>query len=275
MRITTLFRRVLGVISLLVCSVTFKEECLVLRVRPRWRKPRCGDCGRRAPGYDRLPERSWRHLGLGRVRIWLAYAPRRVECCDCGVRTEQVPWAHHGSRFTSDFEELVAYLAQSTDKTKVTELMGISWRTVGSIVERVVARNLDSTRLEGLRNIGVDEFSYRKHHRYITTIVDHDRRRVVWAAPGKTSDVLKAFFDQLGDEGRAQIECVTMDMAAGYIKAVEENLPQAQIVFDRFHVQRLVSDALDEVRRAQLREIRGTDEGRELFKSRFALLKNP
>ena len=275
MRITTLFRRLLGVVSLLICSVTFEEEGLVLRVRPRWLKPRCGSCGRRAPGYDRLRERRWRHLGLGRTRIWLAYALRRVNCRDCGVHTEQVPWAPHGSRFTWDFEELVAYLAQITDMTKVTQLMGISWVTVGSIVERVVARNLDPTRLEGLVNIGVDEFSYRKRHRYITTVVDHDRRRVVWAAPGKTADVLKAFFEQLGEKRRATIECVTMDMAQTYIKAVEESLPQAQIVFDRFHVQRLASDALDEVRRAQLREIRGTAEGRELFKSRFALLKNP
>ena len=275
MRITTLFRRLLGVISLLVSSVTFEEEGLVLRVRPRWIKPRCGGCGRRAPGYDQLPERYWRHMELGRTRIWLAYALRRVDCEDCGIHTEQVPWAHHNSRFTSDFEELVAYLAQSTDKTKVSELMRISWRTVGTIVERVVARNLDPTRLEGLVNIGVDEFSYRKRHRYITTVVDHDRRRVVWAAPGKTADVLKAFFEELGEARRAGIECVTMDMAQTYIKAVEESLPHAQIVFDRFHVQRLASDALDEVRRAQLREIRGTDEGRELFRSRFALLKNP
>jgi transposase len=212
---------------------------------------------------------------MGRLRIWLEYAPRRVECPGCGVRSEQVPWAAHGSRFTGDFEELVAYLAQVTDKTRVTELMGISWTTVGAIVERVVARRLDSSRLEGLRRIGVDEFSYRKRHRYLTTVVDHDRRRVVWAAAGRSAETLGAFFDALGEERCAQLECVTMDMAGGYIKAVEERLPEAQIVFDRFHVQRLASDALDEVRRELLRKIRGTEEGRELFRSRFALLKNP
>jgi transposase len=191
------------------------------------------------------------------------------------VRTEQVPWAPLGSRFTGEFEELVAYLAQVTDKTRVTELMGISWTTVGAIVERVVARRLDPARLEGLRRIGVDEFSYRKRHRYLTTVVDHDRRRVVWAAPGRSAETLGAFFEALGEERWAQLECVTMDMAGGYLKAVEERLPGVQIVFDRFHVQRLASDALDEVRREQLREIRGTEEGRELFRSRFALLKNP
>ena len=177
--------------------------------------------------------------------------------------------------FTDLFEELTAYLAQVTDKTRVTELMGISWTTVGAIVERVVARRLDPARLEGLRRIGVDEFSYRKRHRYLTTVVDHDRRRVVWAAAGRSAATLGAFFDALGEERCAELECVTMDMAGGYIKAVEERLPEAQIVFDRFHVQRLASDALDAVRREQLREIRETDEGRALFQSRFALLKNP
>ena len=275
MRTTTLLRRLLGVTSLFVCDMSFEEDGFIVGVQPCWRKPRCGACGKRAPGYDQLDERRWRHLGLGRLKIWLAYALRRVSCPKCGVRTEQVPWAAHQSRFTVDFEELVAYLAQATDKTKVTKLMGISWSTVGAIVERVVARKLDPTRLGKLRNIGVDEFSYRKRHRYITTVVDHDRRRVVWAAPGRSSDTLTAFFDLLGNDSCAAIENVTMDMAGGYIKAVEERLPQAQIVFDRFHVQRLASDALDEVRRAQLREIRGTDNGVALFKSRFALLKNP
>jgi transposase len=274
-RITTVFRQLLGVTSFLVRSASFEEDRLVIGVRPRWRKPRCGVCGKRAPGYDRCSRRCWQHLGLGRLRIWLSYAPRRVRCPDCGVRAEKVPWASHASRFTSDFEEQVAYLAQITDKTKVTELMGISWRSVGRIVERVVARNLDPSRLENLRNIGVDEFSYRKRHRYLTTVVDHDHRRVVWAAPGRSSGTLGAFFNVMGEERCARLECVSMDMAGGYIKAVEERLPNARIVFDRFHVQRLASDALDRVRREQLREIRGTAEGRVLFKSRFALLKNP
>lgn len=275
MRHTTVVRRLLGVMSLFVRSVAFQGRDLVARVRPRWWRPRCGACGRRAPRYDRLPERRWRHLHHGRTRIWLAYALRRVKCPTCGIRAEMVPWAAHKSRFTWDFEELVAYLAQVTDKTTVTRLMGITWRTVGGIVVRVVARKLDPARLDNLRNIGIDEFSYRRRHRYITTIVDHDRQRVVWAGEGRTSDTLEAFFDELGEERCAQIECVTIDMSVSYIKAIEARLPHAQIVFDRFHVQSLASDALDEVRRAQLREIRGTDEGRELFGSRFALLKNP
>jgi transposase len=191
------------------------------------------------------------------------------------VRVERVPWADGSSRFTLAFEELVAYLAQITDKTKVTELTGIAWASVGSIVDRLVSRRLDPGRLEGLRFLGVDEFSYRKRHRYLTVVVDHERRRVVWAGEGRSAEVLGQFFAQLGDQGRAAIEAVTIDMAGGYRKAVQEWLPHAQIVYDRFHVQRLAADAVDEVRRTMVRELEGTAEARAVKKTRYALLKNP
>jgi len=209
------------------------------------------------------------------MRVWLEHAPWRVECRDCGVHVEQLTWAAHGSRFTLEFEELTAYLAQITDKTSVTRQMGISWRTVGTVVDRVVARSLEEGRLMGLRMIGVDEFSYRKRHNYVTTVVDHEARRVVWAGEGAGYETLKRFFEDLGEEGRKSVEKVTADMAHGYTKAIEEFVPEAEIVYDRFHVQRLASEAVDKVRREQLRDLRGTSEGSELFKSRFALLKNP
>jgi transposase len=170
---------------------------------------------------------------------------------------------------------MVAYLAQVTDKTSVTKLMGVSWTTVGAIVERVVRTRLDPKRLDGLRRIGIDEFSYRRRHRYLTVVVDHDQRRVVWAAPGRSSETLRAFFEELGPKRSKRIKHATIDMAGGYISALKEMVPQCQIVFDRFHVQKLASKALDEVRREQLRELRGSPEGQALFRSRFALLKNP
>ncbi|MBZ0110893.1 MAG: ISL3 family transposase [Thermoanaerobaculia bacterium] len=250
-------------------------EDVSVAVRPQWKLPRCGRCGRRAPGYDRCSLRHWRHLCLGKTRMMLTYAPRRVQCPLCGVRVESIPWADGGSRFTWAFEEMVAYLAQITDKTKVTELTGIAWATVGSIVARVVSRRLDPDRLKGLRSIGVDEFSYRKRHRYLTIVVDHERRRVIWAGEGRSAEVLGQFFEQLGEQGRAAIETVTIDMAAGYRKAIREWLPNAQIVYDRFHVQRLASDAVDEVRREMVRVAEGSDEARAIKNTRYALLKNP
>lgn len=275
-RVSTLLRRLIGVSRLVVQGFRFEQDTLVVSVRPRWQRARCGECGAKRRGYDQARPRRWRHLGLGSLRIELAYTPRRVDCRRCGgVRVEAVPWAAHGSGFTYAFEELVAYLAQVTDKTQVTRLMGIAWSTVGAIVRRVVDRKLDPDLLEGLRCIGVDEFGYRKRHNYLTVVVDHDRQRVVWAAKGHDSATLKAFFEDLGPERCAKIQCVTIDLSAAFIKAVQEGAPQARIVFDRFHVQRLASDALDEVRREQLRDLRGSPEGRQLFRTRFALLKNP
>lgn len=248
---------------------------MVVTVAPGNRRPRCGGCGKRAPGYDQVGERDWRHLGIGAVRVWLRYAPRRVECPGCGVRVERVPWASSGSMFTLPFEEMVAYLAQATDKTKVTRLMGISWQTVGSIVERVVQRCLDPERLKGLRTIGVDEFSYRKHHHYLTVVVDHEKGRVVWTGKGRSAEVLKEFFACLGPEGRASISTVTVDLAGSYTKAIKEALPEAIICYDRFHVQKLASEAVDEVRRSEVREASDEETSKAIKHSRFSLLRNP
>ncbi len=208
--------------------------------------------------------------------VVLRYAPWRVECPQCGVRVEQVPWAPSGGRFSEAFEELAAYFAQITDKTQVTRLLGIAWETVGSIVARVVERRLDPERLVGLRRIGIDEFSYKKRHHYLTVVVDHDRGRVVWAGEGRSAEALDPFFEALGEEGCEAIEMVTIDLSAAYTKAVREKLPDAEIIYDRFHVQRLVSDALDEVRRELVRELASDpDEARAVKRTRFVLLMNP
>ena len=276
MRINTLLRRLIDVTGLLVEDVSFTlDGDLSVAVRPRKILPRCGSCGRRAPGYDRRTMRRWRHLALGKVTVWLTYEPRRVACTRCGIRTEDVPWAPHASRFTWAFEENVAYLAQITDKTQVTRLTGIAWRTVGQIVQRVVNRHRDPCQLDGLRFIGIDEFSYRKRHRYLTLVVDHERRRVVWACQGRSAEALADFFEELGPERVAQLRVATIDMAGGYLKALDEHVPDATIVFDRFHVQRLASDALDEVRRSLVRERKDAEEAKSIKSTRWALLKNP
>lgn len=271
----TVVRKLLGVSSIVVEELELEEEGLVIHLRPRSGKPRCGKCGHRCPGYDRSPRRRWRHLALGRWPFWLEYTPRRVHCRRCGVTVEQVPWAVHGSRFTKEFEEMTAYLTQRMDRTAVRLLMGIDWRTVGTIVTRIVKERLDPHRLENLYVIGVDEISFRRHHNYITVVVDHLRKRVVWTGEGKGADTLERFFDALGPERTKQLRTATIDMSPSYISALERHAPQAEIIFDRFHVQRLASVAVDKVRRQQVRELQGTDEGRFIKWSRYALLKNP
>jgi transposase len=274
MRATSLLRTLIALQDTIVVGFEFDLEGIIIDIRPTWRVGRCSECGGKAPKYDDR-ERLWRHLDLGGIRCELRYAIRRVSCSRCGVKVESVPWAESGSRFTEPFEMHTAYLAQHNDKTTVTKLMRIAWDTVGKIIQRFVRRQRgDVDRLDGLRVIGVDELSYRRHHEYVTVVVDHERGDVVWAAPGKSAETLKRFFDALGPERCGKLEAVTIDMSAAYIKAVSEASPQAKIIFDRFHVQRLAQEAVDEVRREEVREAEPEDK-KALKKTRWALLKNP
>lgn len=260
MRITTLLNKLLNLQGLWATGLRFENDAVVIRARGRHRLLTCPRCGAQKAGRMSTSTRRWRHLGVWGRRVWIEAEIRRLRCGPCGrVVTEDVPWARHGSDFTRPFEDAVGLLAQKSDKTTVSKLFGISWVTVGRIAERVVAELLDPERLRGLRRIGVDEISFRKRHRYLTVVTDHDRRRVVWVAEGKTSDVLKRFFQELGPEGCTAIEIVTMDMSAAYRKAVQESAPAAEIAYDHFHIARLANEALNEVRRDLVRAAKEQD----------------
>src|SRR5438067_1058683 len=149
-------------------------------------RSRCGRCCRRAPRYDNGEgRRRWRALDLGTTKVFLEAEAPRVRCRDRGVTVAAVPWARHGAGHTRDFDDLAAWLAVRTSKSAVMELLRVAWRTVGSIVTRVNA-DIDATvdRLDGLRRIGIDEISYKRGHRYLIVVVDHDSGHLVWAGPG-------------------------------------------------------------------------------------------
>lgn len=275
MRIDKVILRLLGIKGLRVTQAVHRPIGLIIDVRPRHRRPKCGVCGRTSPRYDQSPSRLWRHLALGKTVFWLRYAPHRVSCKRCSVRVEKVPWAAHDSRHTRDFEEMTAWLAQRMDRTATCRLMGINWRTVGTIVTRVIEERLDPARLEDLYVIGVDELSHRRYHHYVTVVVDHLKKRVVWVGDGKKEKTLNQFFDKLGHERARKLTHVTMDLSASFIKSVNKRAPQAEKVFDRFHVQKLASEAVDKVRRAEMRRVSNPREARALKRSRWALLKNP
>lgn len=277
MRLTRLLRELLGLKDTRVLDARFDDaaDALVIDVKPTWRRPRCAGCGKPRAGYDTYRRRRWRHLDLGGMRWLLQYDVRRVACPRCGVRVEHVPWAELGSWFTRPFEDQVGYLAQRADQTAVATLMRVAWSTVGDIIRRVVDRHGPSDLLDDLTLIGVDELSYRRHHEYITVVVDHVRGRVVWARPGRNAATLRAFFDELGVDRCAKLEAVTIDMSGAYKKAVTEASPQAQVIIDRFHVQRLAHDALDQVRRAEVRATTTEVERKRLKHTRWALQKNP
>ena len=199
MRVTTAFNNLLGLPGASVTDVSFGAEAVVVTVRMRRRRRVCAGCGqigRRLQIHDRRIKR-WRHLDLGSSRCVIECELRRLRCRDCGVRLEPVPWARPGAAHTRDFEDVVAWLAQQMAKTPIAGLLRIAWDTVGRIVERVIAERLDERRLSDLVAIGVDEISYRRGQRYLTSVVNHRAGAIVWCAPGRNSATLHGFVDEL------------------------------------------------------------------------------
>lgn len=276
MRATALLRNLLGFQSLRVLGAEFGDSGLIVDIAPTTWRARCSCCGHKAKSYDRR-ERLWRHLDLGGMKCELRYSIRRVDCKRCGIKTEAVPWAEPDSGFTKPFEELVALMAQKTDKTTVAGLLRIAWLTVGRIIERVVRRfgGDPAARLVGLKRIGIDELSHEKNHKYVTIVTDHDRGCVVWVGEGKDSRALDGFFDALGPSGVQALELASIDMSGAFKKALRERAPHVEVVFDRFHVQRLVHDALDEVRRSLMRDAETEAERASIKHTRFALQGAP
>ncbi len=254
MRDVSLWRGLLGVEKAVIERVEFDEDAqvLVASVRPVGRqRGRCGICRRRCPGYDLgAGRRRWRTLDLGTVRAVVEADAPRVACREHGVVVAAVPWARHDAGHTCAFDDQVAWLATQASKSTVTALMRIAWRTVGSIIARVWT-DIDSCqdRFAGLRRIGIDEISYKKGHKYLMVVVDHDRRRLVWAAPGRSSATVGEFFDLLGEQRCRLITHVSADGADFIDTIVADRCPNAVRVADPFHVVKWATDALDEVRR--------------------------
>ena len=306
MRNVRLWRALLGVDRRTVIEdIEFDQEAdgaevVVARVRPRSGvSRRCGRCGRRAPWYDRgAGRRRWRGLDWGTVQVFLEADAPRVNCPAHGPTVVAVPWARHHAGHTYAFDDTVAWLAVACSKTAVCELMRVAWRTVGAIVARVWA-DADKTvdRFAGLRRIGIDEISYKRHHKYLTVVVDHDSGRLVWAAPGRDTATLRRFFDALGVERAAQITHVSADAADWIADVVTERCPGAIRCADPFHVVAWATEALDAERRRAWNDARALarsqpkrgpgrpgknstpppaqERARQLKGARYALWKNP
>lgn len=270
MRVSTAFNRMLALDGVSVTTVAFTGEGIVVGLRRRARRHRC-PCGRRAPGYDRSTRR-WRHLDLAACKLWLEAEIWRVHCRACGrVRTEEVPWARPGARLSRDLEDIIAWLAQRTDKTSVCDLVRVAWETVQAVVMRVVDEHLDDARLEGVFNLGVDEISYKRGHQYLTVVADHDNGRVLHVAKGRNKAALQGFFDELGPQRCAQVRAISMDMAAVWREPCAQSIPQAAICFDPFHVVRWANLALDAVYKATSREHGTGTADRDWRRTRYAL----
>lgn len=246
MRVSTAFNRLLQIPGATVTDVVIDGGEIEVSLRPKARLLRC-PCGKHSRSiYDRR-RRRWRHLDLARARLWLVYDIRRIDCPSCGVTTEELPWARPGARHTRDFEDMVLWLAQRSDRTSVATLMRCAWETVTAIINRGVAELFDQRRLHTLYRIGVDEICYRHPHRYLTIIGDHDTGTVVDIQPGRSEQSLTNFYAIQTDSALSQIEAVSMDVSAAYTAATTASVPHAVICYDGFHIMQWVNRALDRV----------------------------
>ncbi|MBI5496953.1 MAG: ISL3 family transposase [Deltaproteobacteria bacterium] len=276
----SIWLKLLGVQGAVLERVEFDGEMMRFHVRHRAGTERhCPECDRICGGYDHSDKpHTWRALDLGLARAVVSAHLHRVNCPEHGVVLESVPWARRGSAFTRQFEDTVTWLAVRMNKSAVAEFMRLAWRTVGSILERVCEEGRAVLDFPEVKRIGIDEVSYRKGHRYLTVVVDHDSNRLLFAHRGKSAGALKAFFKGLGKEGCAAIELVSADGAKHWHDAVRKHCPNARICMDPFHVVKWATEALDEIRRQVWRAARqGDDEhaAASVKHMRWALLKNP
>jgi transposase len=276
-------RRMLGLgDEAVVEKIVFDPDgTLVARVRPRrGTRPRCGRCGRRAPGYDQGEgRRRWRALDVGTLRAFIEAESPRVSCPEHGPTAAAVAWARHGARHTHQFDQTVTWLARYCAKRTVALLFRVAWETVGSIMSRVMS-DVDALgdRWDNVRRIGIDEVSYQKGHKYLVVVVNHANGQLLWVGKGRTKKTLGEFFTALGEERCARIALVSADGADWIADMVGLNCPNAELCLDPFHAVSWVTEAMDKVRRRMVGEARRTKDQTmldTLNHARWAVLKNP
>lgn len=215
----------------------------------------CPVCGKACPGYDTSSDyKRIRGLDMGTIQFFIEIPSERVCCPEHGVITAALPFARHKSRFTRDFEDMVVARTKDTSFSAVAKEMRIDWHTVETIVGHVAAEKLPSNSelFDNLKRIGIDETSYKKGHKYLTIVVNHDTNEVIFCKEGHDYKTLASFFEMLTEEQRASIETVTGD-GARWIKKCVDEFTNANFCIDRFHVTQWAIEALDEMRKKRWR----------------------
>jgi transposase len=216
----------------------------------------CPQCHERAPIHDHR-KRTWRHLDTFQYRTLLHARVPRLNCPRHGIKQLRVPWAEDTSRFTTLFEALAIDWLKATSIQAVADQMGMTWDQAAGIMERAVKRGLARREAEPVPYVGVDETSFRKRHRYVTVVNDLLRDAVLYVHDGRSQEALDRFWQSQSSEHRNQVEAVAMDMWEPYFQSTMTHVPDAEskIVFDKFHVAQHLGNAVDDVRKAEHREL--------------------
>jgi transposase len=260
-----------------VVGVEFDAERRRLDLRidfPKGARFRCPECGRAdCPVHDTEPH-TWRHLNFFEHEAYLHARVPRVRCPEHQVKQVQVPWARGRSDFTLLFEALVMALVKEMPVKAIARLVGEHDTKIWRIVHHYVDRAVEAQDLGGVEELGIDDTSFRRGQSYVSVFCDLDvsERRAVFVADGRGQETVEQFAGFLGAHGGdpERIREVCQDMSAPYLAGVRENLPKAEVTFDRYHVKQKLSEAIDTVRRAEAKE------HKELLKNtRYLWLKRP
>ena len=252
------------------------EKCLEIDVVPRRNsKAICSCCDKQAPLYDQLDIRRFEFIPLWGYRVFLVYLMRRVNCVDCGVKVEQVPWARGKRELTDTYQQFLAHWAKKLSWTEVAVSFRTSWEKVFRAVEYIVEWGLDHRDLSGITAIGVDEIAWRKGHKYLTMVyqIDGANVRLLWIGKDRTIKTLRRFFHFFGEDRSRRLEYVCSDMWKAYITVIEEKAGQALHILDRFHIVAKLNKAIDEVRAGEHRQMQKDGYEPVLKNSRWCLLK--
>ena len=227
---------------------------------------RCPECGSRSPLYDHLPDRKWRHLDHGDCLTWLHARVPRVACPEPGIRQIRIPWALPGCRFTIPFERHAIDVLLQADVLGGAGLLRLSWDEAWHVMERAVTRGQQAKPRRVIARLGVDEKAVAKGHRYVTLVCDLDQSTVEYIANDRKKTSLDAFYQSLSPQQLAGIEAVAMDMWDPFVASTIEHVPagRSKIVYDRFHVMKHMTEAVDAVRKWEHRRLHA--EGDETLK---------
>jgi len=243
-------------------------------IEPNEKSICCASCGNSNVIRRGSLQREFRASPIGLKKTVLVATLPRVQCGDCGaLRQIKVGFAEPRRTFTKGWARYALQLTRSMTIKDVAMILGVSWDVIKEIKKNDLRKRFADPSLKDVCRIAIDEICIGKGHRYVTLVMDLDRGAILFVGDGKSADSLVPFWKRLGRR-RSQIEAVAMDMSSAYISAVENHLPHADIVFDRFHVVKLMNEKLTQLRR-QLYHEASADEKSVLKGSRWLLLKNP
>ena len=231
----------------------------------------CPSCGREGCSAYDTERHTWRHLNFFQHEAYLTTRVPRVRCGKCGIKTVEVPWARSGSGFTLLFEALIMLMAKAMPVKSIADIVKEHDTRLWRVLDHYVDASRQEADFSAVTVVGVDETSSKRGHNYVSLFVDLEAPRVLFVTEGKDASTLERFKTDLevhqGDPSHIQEICC--DMSPAFIKGVEKHFPEAHLTFDKFHVLKILNEAVDEVRR-QEQQIRP-----ELKGTRYLWLKNP